>query len=329
MPDTSRREIAAVIGCGVIGAGWIARLRLRGVDVHAYDPSPSAARVIGDVHDRAATAWRDLGLAPDSSCLGRLTICPTLHDAVADQEVGFVVECVPEQLNLKHTTLAAIDQSAPTGAIVTSSTSGFTPSVLAEPMQRPGRFVVAHPFNPVYLLPLVEIVAGEQTESATTERVMSTMRDLGMHPVLVRAEIDAHIADRLLEAVWREALWLVNDGVATTAEIDETITYGFGLRWAQMGLFETYRIAGGEGGMGHFIAQFGEALTWPWTKLMDTPPLTEALIARIAAQSDEQSGHHPPGELERIRDRNLVAILRALEANDWGAGRTIAVLRAG
>ena len=112
---------------------------------------------------------------------------------------------------------------------------------------------------------------------------MALYRALGMHPLRVRAEIDAHIADRLLEAVWREALWLVNDGIATTEEIDDAIRYGFGLRWAQMGLFETYRIAGGLGGMRHFIAQFGECLSWPWTKLMDTPELTDELIDTIAS----------------------------------------------
>jgi carnitine 3-dehydrogenase len=148
-----------------------------------------------------------------------------------------------------------------------------------------------------------------------------------MHPLRVRAEIDAHIADRLLEAVWREALWLVHDGVATTEEIDDAIRYGFGLRWAQMGVFETYRIAGGLGGMRHFIAQFGECLTWPWTKLTDVPELTDELIDTIADQSDAQSGQYSVRELERIRDRNLVAILQALEANDWGAGRTLAATR--
>jgi len=148
-----------------------------------------------------------------------------------------------------------------------------------------------------------------------------------MHPLRVRAEIDAHIADRLLEAVWREALWLVNDGIATTEEIDDAIRYGFGLRWAQMGLFETYRIAGGLGGMRHFIGQFGECLTWPWTKLTDVPELTDELIDTIADQSDAQSGHLTVRELERIRDRNVAGILRVLEANDWGAGRTLATLR--
>jgi len=139
----------------------------------------------------------------------------------------------------------------------------------------------------------------------------------------VRKEIDAHIADRLLEAVWREGLWLVNDGIATTQEIDDAISYGFGLRWAQMGLFETYRVAGGEAGMAHFIKQFGPALEWPWTKLMDVPELSDSLVQTIADQSDAHSGQHSIRELERIRDDNLVAMMRSLKATNWGAGELL------
>jgi carnitine 3-dehydrogenase len=314
---------AAAVGCGVIGAGWIARLRLNGVDVAAFDPSPDAARVIEAVHANALLAWRALDLEPEA--IGSLTLCSSVEEAVAGAEL--VVESVPERLDLKHATLSTIDAGATADAIIASSTSGFRPSRLAEPLTHPERLIVGHPFNPVYLLPLVEVVGGRSTDSAVIERAMTIYRSLGMHPLHVRAEIDAHIADRLLEAVWREALWLVNDGVATTEEIDDAIRFGFGLRWAQMGLFETYRIAGGEGGMRHFIGQFGECLTWPWTKLMDVPELTDELIETIATQSDEQSGHHDIRELERIRDRNVAAMLLALERNDWGAGRTIAAMR--
>ena len=144
-----------------------------------------------------------------------------------------------------------------------------------------------------------------------------------MFPLHVRKEIDAHIADRFLEAVWREGLWLIKDGIATTQEIDDAIRYGFGLRWAQMGLFETYRIAGGEEGMAHFISQFGPCLQWPWTKLMDVPELTDELIEQIANQSDAQSGHKSIRELERLRDNNLIAILRSLKNENTAAGALI------
>ena len=324
MADTSLRR-AAAIGCGVIGAGWIARFRLNGIDVRAFDPSPDARRVVDAVHDNALLSWSELDLEPAPESIGTLTMCTSVDDAVADAQL--VVESVPERLDVKHVTLAAIDNTAPPEATIASSTSGFRPTVLAEPLQRPERLIVGHPFNPVYLLPLVEVVAGQRTDGSVVERAGEWYRSLGMHPLLVRTEIDAHIADRLMEAVWREALWLVHDGIATTEEIDDAIRYGFGLRWAQMGLFETYRVAGGEGGMRHFISQFGECLTWPWTKLMDVPDLDDELIDTIATQSDAQSGHLDVRELERIRDRNVAAMLLALERNAWGAGRTIAAMR--
>jgi carnitine 3-dehydrogenase len=281
--------------------------------------------VLSEVHDNARRAWRLLDLDPPDDSIGSLTICGSIADACTGAEL--VVESVPERLDIKHATFAEIEGAADATALIASSTSGFMPSVLAQPLAHPERLVVGHPFNPVYLLPLVEVVAGAKTSEAIVERAIELYRALGMHPLRVRAEIDAHVADRLLEAVWREALWLVNDGIATTEEIDDAIRYGFGLRWAQMGLFETYRIAGGLGGMRHFIAQFGECLSWPWTKLMDTPELTDELIDTIAAQSDAQSGDYDVRELERIRDANVASILLALEQNQWGAGRTIAALR--
>jgi carnitine 3-dehydrogenase len=322
--DTSSLTCAAVVGCGVIGAGWIARMRLNGVDVCAYDPAPTATQVIDEVHANALEAWGHLGLAPAPEATGELTMCASIEDAVVAAEL--VVESVPERLEVKHATLTAIDAANPS-TIIASSTSGFTPSTLAEPLADPSRLIVGHPFNPVYLLPLVEVVAGTETHDDVVERAIEIYRALGMHPLRVRAEIDAHIADRLLEAVWREALWLVNDGIATTGEIDDAIRYGFGLRWAQMGLFETYRIAGGVGGMRHFISQFGECLSWPWTKLMDVPELTDELIDTIAEQSDQQSGHLEVRELERHRDHNVAAMLLALEQNGWGAGNTVADMR--
>lgn len=320
LPATSLLSSAAIVGCGVIGAGWVARLRLSGVDVRVFDPSPTVGTIIDEVHDNAVRGWQALGVMP--SAVGSITMANTLDAAVTG--AGLIVESVPERLEIKHATLSAIDAAADPDAVIASSTSGFKPSVLAEPLAHPERLIVGHPFNPVYLLPLVEVVAGTATAESTVDQAMAIYRSLGMHPLRVRAEIDAHIADRLLEAVWREALWLINDGIATTEEIDDAIRFGFGLRWAQMGLFETYRIAGGAGGMRHFIAQFGECLDWPWTKLMDTPELTDELIDTIARQSDEQSGHLSIRELERARDQNLAAMLLALEQNGWGAGRTIA-----
>lgn len=309
----------------MIGSGWAARLRLSGVAVRAFDPSPNTSSGLADTHDQALLSWRELGVAPGDDAVGSLRVCRSIGDACDGVELA--IESVSERLDLKHAILTEIDGAADPSTVVASSTSGFRPSVLAAPFARPERFIVAHPFNPVYLLPLVEVVAGERTDETVVERALDVFRSIGMHPLRVRAEVDAHIADRLLEAMWREALWLVNDGVATTAEIDDAIRFGFGLRWAQMGVFETYRTAGGDGGMRHFLAQFGEHLRSPWTRLVDVPELTDELVDTVVRQSDEQSGARGVRELERIRDRNLVGILLALEANDWGAGRVTAEMR--
>ncbi|MDJ0935517.1 MAG: carnitine 3-dehydrogenase [Kiloniellales bacterium] len=312
---------AACIGGGVIGAGWVARLLLNGIDVTVGDPDPQAERKVGEVLANAERALDRLTPAPKPPA-GRLGFATSIGDAVAEAEL--IVESVPERPEVKRAVYIEIEAAAPPEAIIASSTSGILPSELQAGLQHPDRLLVAHPFNPVYLLPLVELVAGRQTAPETVERARTIYRDLGMHPLVIRKEIEAFVADRLLEAVWRECLWLVKDGIATTEEIDDAIRFGFGLRWAQMGIFETYRVAGGEAGMKHFIAQFGPCLKWPWTKLTDVPELTEALVETIAAQSDAQSGRHSIRELERTRDDNLVAILQALKGQDWGAGKTLA-----
>jgi carnitine 3-dehydrogenase len=312
---------AACIGGGVIGAGWVARLLLAGADVALFDPGPEAERIVGEVvvnAERAVTRLVSAPLPPR----GELTFAPSIEAAV--KAADFVQESVPERLDLKRDVLRAIDAVAGAEVIIGSSTSGLLPSDLQEGMAHPERLVVAHPFNPVYLLPLVEIVAGKATSPDAVERAVALYAALGMKPVVLRREIEAFVGDRLLEALWREALWLVKDDVASVEEIDDVIRYSFGLRWAQMGLFQTYRIAGGEAGMQHFLAQFGPALEWPWTKLMDVPELDEALVEKIARQSDEQTGPLSIRELERLRDDNLVAMIQALAAqrgaSGWGAG---------
>jgi carnitine 3-dehydrogenase len=308
---------AAIIGGGVIGGGWAARFALMGWDVAVFDPAPGAQARLREVYDSAARA---LPMLYDRAlpAAGTLRMADSLEDAVAG--ATWIQESVPERLALKHAVIASIEAACAEDGIIGSSTSGFRPAQVQEGAVRPERIVVAHPFNPVYLLPLVELVPGAAT---VAERAEAILRDIGMVPLRVRAEIDAHIADRLLESVWREALWLVRDGIATTAEIDDAIRLGFGLRWAQMGLFETYRIAGGEAGMRHFLAQFGPALAWPWTRLTEVPDLDDALIDTIAQQSDAQAQGASIRDLERRRDDNLVAILRALKARSAAAGAAL------
>ena len=310
----------------MIGAGWAARFVLNGGDVRLYDPAPEARTRVLEVLADARAAYRQLTLAPLPP-EGELRIVDSVEEAVEGAEL--VQESAPERVELKRALLAEAALAASPDALVCSSTSGLRPSELQAEMARPERFCVAHPFNPVYLLPLVELCAGERTSPETVERADALFRSVGMHPLVVRAEIDGFLADRLLEALWREALWLVHDGVATVEEIDDAIRYGAGLRWAFMGTFLTYRIAGGEEGMRHFLRQFGPALEWPWTHLTDVPELTDELVERIATQSDAQANGLSARELERLRDRVLVRLLQALRVEETGAGATLAAWERG
>jgi carnitine 3-dehydrogenase len=310
-----------LLGGGVIGGGWAARFALNGVDVRLFDPDPEADRKVSEVLANARRATAQLTSAP-LPAEGSVTLVGTPEEAVEGAEL--VQESAPEREKMKRDLLARASRAAAPDAIIASSTSGLLPTRLQAEMTRPGRFVVGHPFNPVYLLPLVEICGGEQTDPETAERAAALYRAVGMYPLALSHEIDGFVADRLLEALWREALWLVNDGIATVSEIDDAIRFGAGLRWASMGTFLTYRIAGGEAGMRHFMEQFGPALQWPWTKLTDVPELTTELLDRIVGQSDAQAAGRSVRELERLRDDCLVSVLQGLRAHDVGAGSVLA-----
>ncbi len=265
-------KVAGVIGAGVIGSGWIARLLLNGIDVFVYDPSKEAPKYVNKVIDNAERAYKKL-LTSNLPKKGKLLFSASISEVAKSCEL--IIEAVPERLSIKQSAYEEIESSADKNLVIASSTSGILPSDLQAKMKHPERLLVAHPFNPVYLLPLVEIVGGSKTSKNVIEETSKNFTNIGMFPLHIKKEIPAFIADRLLESVWREALWLVNDDIATTEEIDDAIRYGFGLRWAQMGLFETYRLAGGEAGMRHFISQFGPCLEWPWTHLMDVPEFTD------------------------------------------------------
>lgn len=315
---------ATIVGGGVIGAGWAARLALNGIDVAIFDPDPDAERKVCEVLTNARRAYA--AMAPNAQIAeGGITFASSIKQAVAGADL--VQESVPERIDVKHQVLAEVDAHATEKALIGSSTSGLKPSDMQTAMERPERLFVAHPFNPVYLLPVVEIVGGERTSPDTIKHAIAAYASIGMKPVHVKKEIEAFVADRLLEAIWRESLWLIKDGICTTEDLDDIVRYGFGLRYAQMGVFDTYRSAGGEAGMRHFLAQFGPCLKWPWTKLMDVPEYDDALVDLIAGQSDEQSGHMSIRELEQARDDNLVAIMDALsrqnQGGGWGAGQIL------
>ena len=311
---------AAVIGGGVIGGGWAARLINAGCAVSVFDPNPDAAAGIEAVLARNHSAQLRLwpGQAPRR---GKIHYATSIAEAVAGAEL--VQESVPERMELKQAVHAEIGAALESGAVVGSSTSGLLPSVIQKNMPNGDRMLAAHPYNPVYLLPVVEIVGGDRTAPDAIVRALEIYGAIGMVPVHIKKEIDAFVGDRLLEAMWRESLWLVSEGVASVGEIDDVVRYGLGLRFAQMGQFMTYRLGGGAGGFRHFLEQFAPSLTWPWTRLMDVPEWNDALVERIVAESDAHAEGLSVDELERIRDNNLVDFLKVLAANDWGAGRAL------
>ncbi|MEA2381049.1 MAG: carnitine 3-dehydrogenase, partial [Solirubrobacteraceae bacterium] len=316
-----RPRAVALLGGGVIGGGWAARFALNGIDVRVYDPAPDAERAVGEMLANARRALRRLTLAPLPT-EGTVTLVGSPEEAVRDAD--FVQESAPEREELKRELLAAASRAAPPDALFASSTSGLLPSRLQADMVGPERLTVGHPFNPVYLVPLVEVCGGERTAPETVERAAAVYRALGMRPLVLRREIDAFVADRLLEALWREALWLVADDVATVEDVDDAIRFGAGLRFACMGTFLTYRIAGGTAGMRHFMEHFGPALQLPWTKLTDVPELTSELLDKIVAQSDAQAAGRDVRELERLRDDCLVSVIHGLRSQHAGAGAVLA-----
>ncbi|WP_282349440.1 L-carnitine dehydrogenase [Pseudomonas sp. PS01301] len=310
----------AALGSGVIGSGWVARALAHGLDVVAWDPAPGAEAAL---RQRIANAWPALvkqGLAAGAA-QSRLRFVATVEDCVRDAD--FIQESAPERLELKLELHARISAAAKPDALIGSSTSGLLPSEFYEGATHPERCVVGHPFNPVYLLPLVEVVGGRHTAPEAVQAAISVYESLGMRPLHVRKEVPGFIADRLLEALWREALHLVNDGVATTGEIDDAIRFGAGLRWSFMGTFLTYTLAGGDAGMRHFMNQFGPALKLPWTYL-PAPELTDTLIDDVVAGTSAQLGKHSIGALERYRDDCLLAVLDAVRVTKARHGMSFA-----
>lgn len=308
----------AVVGTGVIGSGWITRMLAHGHEVIATDPSEGAyERMLAQVKQNWPYA-EQMGLA-DNASLENLTFSTDLKEAV--KEVEHIQENVPEVEEIKDTVLREIDFYASPYATIGSSTSGIMPSELQKNLSHPERLVVAHPFHPVYILPLVEIVPGKQTSEENTIKAKQFYEGIGMDVLHVRHEIEGHIADRLMEALWRESLHIVNDGIATTEEVDKAFTHAAGLRYAQYGPFMTFHLAGGEGGMRHMLKQFGPALKKPWTKLV-APELTEDLYDKVVTGSEASSQGYTMSELDQKRNEFLIKV-KALAEQYWPEGSDI------
>jgi carnitine 3-dehydrogenase len=310
-------KTVCIVGTGVIGTGWAARFLANGLTVVATDPAPGAEDRIRKGVDEAWPALEKLGLPPGAD-RSRLRFDPDFDRAVASAD--FIQENVPENEAVKQSVLARIDRIAAPDVLIASSSSGLLPSRIQLECSRPERTVIGHPFNPVYLMPLVEVLGGERTDAEAITTAMAFYAGLGMSPLHVRAEVPGYIADRLQEALWREALHLINDGVASTRDIDEAIAHGPGMRWAFIGTCLTYHLAGGDGGMAATLAQFGPALKLPWTH-MEAPELSEDLSRRLVEGTTEQAGGRSIDELLRWRDDCLVDIIKARAPYLSGARR--------
>ena len=307
MTESNIKKVA-LVGGGVIGGGWATRCLANGLEVVLTDPRPEAQDY---VETMVADAWpvlEDAGLVSENK--GELYFAQDIAEAV--QDADFVQENVPEREELKISVHEEISQHAREDVVIASSSSGLLPSRLQARCAHPERLMIGHPFAPVYLLPLVEIVGSEQTSQTAIAQAGAFYRSLGMRPLHVRREIEAYIADRLQESLYREALHLIDQGVATVAEIDAAVTGGPGLRWAFMGTFLAWHLGGGPGGMRHTIEQFGPALELPWSH-MKAPELTDELKERIVDGCEVESGARAFDEMERRRDRCLAEIQKVLK----------------
>ncbi len=304
-PENVRR--VACVGAGVIGGGWVAHFLARGYDVTAWDPAPDASRKLRRLVDAAWPTLTLLGLA-DGASTDRLTVADTLDQAVADAD--FVQESAPEKLDLKRDLLARLDAATPPGVVIASSTSGYPMTDMQTAAADPSRLVVGHPFNPPYLIPLVEVVGGERTDPAAVAWAARFYEVAGKSVITMDNEVPGFIANRLQEALWREALHMVANGEATVRDIDLSITEGPGLRWAVMGPMLTFALAGGEGGMAHMLDHFGPSLKSPWTRLA-APELDKELYDAVVAGCDEAADGRSLADLVAERDRGVVQVLRA------------------
>ena len=309
-----------LLGTGVIGAGWAARALHTGINVVASDINPKMEDWINEAVENALPSLQSLTEGITLPPKGKFTF--TTDPISMSQQVDFIQENIPEVLDIKRKSLKSIAEVTNKEIIISSSTSGFMPTELQQGMTFPERFIVGHPFNPVYLCPLVEIVGGKETSDKVKKIAKIFYESMGMHTLMLRKEVPGHISDRLQEAMWREILHALNDDIATTGELDESIVYGPGLRWSIMGMNQIYMIAGGKGGARHFIEQFGPALKWPWSHLK-APELSNEIIDRFVEGVEAQSQGKSIREMEKIRDECLVAIQKVLSKHNMGSGKTL------
>ncbi len=304
MTGTPVRRVA-VIGAGTIGASWTAAFLSRGMEVVAYDPSPGAPDLIKRMIEAAWPVLQRLGATADADP-GKWRFETDPVQAVEGAQ--FVQESAPERYEVKATLLPAISQVLGQEVVIASSSSGLLGSRLREGCRFPGRVLVGHPFNPPHLIPLVEVVSGPGTDPAAVAAAMAFYRAVGKYPIEIRKEVPGHLANRLQAALWREAVHLVEDGVASVADVDAAITEGPGLRWALMGPHATFHLAGGAGGMAHFMDHLMPAVTSWWEDLGE-PVVTQDVQTMLVAGVNAEMAGRSVAEMAARRDAFLTALL--------------------
>lgn len=301
-----------VVGTGTIGASWVAYFLARGFDVSATDPMPGAE---GKLREAVRAHWpilTQMGLAEGASP-DRLRFSSDLKEALSG--VHFVQENGPEREDLKLALFRDMDALLPPEVILASSSSGLLMSKVQGACTHPERVVLGHPFNPPHMIPLVEVLGGALTSPGTVERTMAFYAAIGKRPIHVRKEVPGHIANRLQAALWREAFHLVEQGVATVADVDTAIAYGPGLRWALMGPFLNMHLGGGEGGIGHMLDHLGGPIESWWADL-GTPAITEGLKEQLAAGVAAELEGRDGAALAPARDALLAALIEAKKGTD-------------
>ena len=296
----------AIIGTGVIGSGWTLRLLAKKKEVYVFDPNLKQEKFLLDEIKRTTKSLKSFYKTSTISTK-KLFLKKSIKEAVKDADL--IQENGPENEKIKKKIVKEISKWSKPNAIIASSSSGLLPSKIQSACKNPARFIIAHPFNPVYLLPLVELVKGKKTKNNFIKKSEIFYRSLGMQPLIVKKEIEGYLSDRLQESMWRESLHIINENLASTDDLDKAIIHGPGLRWSLMGTFLTFHLAGGKLGMRHMLKQFGPALKLPWTKLK-APKLTKKLSNRIIKGAKKQSKGKSIKELTTIRDNFLIDLLK-------------------
>ena len=294
----------AVIGTGVIGTGWIIRCLAHNKIVYAFDKDPKLKNSLIKEIKRTWPFVKKL-FKKNKLNLKNFYYFTSLEKTLKDAD--FIQECATENYALKTKLMSTIGNYAKPNAIISSSSSGLLPTRIYSKCKNPQRSLIGHPFNPVYLLPAVEIVPGKKTSTKCLNQAKKFYKSISMNPILVKKELPGYLSDRLQEALWREGLHIINEGYATTEDLDRAIEDGPGLRWSLMGTFLTFHLAGGKAGMKHMLEQFGPALKLPWTKLK-APKLTKNLSSRIISGTKNQSKGKSVSMISNIRDEYLVEL---------------------